>query len=78
MGIPVASTPAAAPVQADTSASSSSWWWVPNAVIAICGVALVAIGDLGNPAHATDIVTAGLAAVVAAGAHAAGKQSPAP
>lgn len=64
-------------VQSDT-ASSNPWWWVPNAVIAACGVALVAIGDLGNPAHAGELVTAGIALVVGAAGHAAGKQSPTP
>lgn len=69
-------------VQSDTSSSTTSggsaWWWVPNAVIAAAGVALVAIGDFGNPAHAGDLVTAGIALVVGAAGHAAGKQSPTP
>jgi len=63
--------------QRDTG-SSNPWWWVPNAAIAAAGVVLCGLGVVFPSAYSGELVTAGIAAVVAGGAHAAGKQSPTP
>jgi hypothetical protein len=65
-------------IQSDTSSSQvNPWWWVPNAMMAAAGVGLAALGVFGHTDQ-QELVTTGIAVVVAAGAHAAGKQSPTP